>query len=291
MLKLLGVLARSRSFDLVVCGHINLVPAAWLASVVSGGRLVLVVHGIDAWQPTGSAIANALARRVDAFIAVSSVTQRRFSTWSGLGYERAFVLPNSIDFEVFRPGSRSEDLVRKYALQDKVLIMTLGRLVSGERYKGFDEVMEVLRDAALEVPGLTYMIAGDGDDRPRLEAKAERLGIRDRVVFTGRVPEARKRDYYNLADAFVMPSRGEGFGIVFLEAMACGVPVVGSTADGSREALRDGALGRLVDPDEAVAIRQAIVAAVREPKRIRPGLEYFAYANFERRVHQMLGRW
>ena len=291
VLKVVKLLVQRKVFDVVICGHINLLPVAWLASVIAGARLVLVVHGIDAWRPTGSAIVNALASRVDEFVAVSGVTRRRFSAWSGLDEERGFVLPNSIDLDLFRPGARNEDLVRKYALHGKVLIMTMGRLASGERAKGFDEVMEVLSDAAKEVPRLMYMIAGDGGDRLRLEQKAEHLGIRDRVVFTGHVPEDRKRDYYNLADAFIMPSRGEGFGIVFLEAMACGLPVVGSTADGSREALREGELGMLVDPDEADAIRWAIIEAVRQPKRVPEGLDYFSNANFERRVHQIVEGW
>ena len=87
-----------------------------------------------------------------------------------------------------------------------------------------------------------------GSDHGRLEAKAAALHVLDRVVFSGFVPEEQKADYYRLADAYVMPSRGEGFGIAFLEALACGLPVLGSKLDGGREALLDGALGLLVDP-------------------------------------------
>ena len=118
-----------------------------------------------------------------------------------------------------------------------------------------------------------------------------RLGLQAHVVFTGYVPEADKCDYYNLASAFVMPSRGEGFGIVLLEAMACGVPVVGSLQDGSREALREGALGILTDPDDVNHVRSSIIGALRRPKGVPEGLEYFSYANFELRVHQIVNRW
>ena len=93
---------------------------------------------------------------------------------------------------------------------------------------------------AADVPDVAYLIAGDGDDRARLEKKAAALGVADRVVFAGYVPEEEKADHYRLADAFVMPGRGEGFGIVYLEALACGVPVVASSLDASREAVRDG---------------------------------------------------
>lgn len=288
--KILGVLAGRDRFDLIVCGHINLVPIAWLARAMSGAPFVLVVHGIDAWQPTGNPITNYLVKRVDAFISVSDVTAKRFTEWTGLGYEKGYVLPNSIDLKVFMPSAKNSELVHKYGLKDKVLIMTMGRLVSVERYKGFDEVLQVLPELVRDVPNLVYMVAGEGDDRARLQDKVSRLGMQDHVVFTGFVPESRKRDYYNLADAFILPSRGEGFGIVLLEAMACGIPVVGSTQDGSREALRDGALGALVDPGDAKAVRHAIVRALQQPKRVPDGLEYFAYANFERRVHQISER-
>ena len=79
------------------------------------------------------------------------------------------------------------------------------------------------------------------------------MGLSDRVIFTGYIPESEKIAHYNLADVYVMPSTGEGFGIVLLEAVACGVPVVGSRVDGSREALLDGQLGRLVDPGNPLA--------------------------------------
>jgi len=289
--ELIAILAAGRAVDIVICGHVRLVPLALLARAVTGGRLALVIHGIDAWQPTRNPLTNILARKVDVLISVSALSMERFIGWTGLGYERGVVLPNSIDLAEFAPAPKDPVLTAKYGLQDKVLIMTMGRLASAERYKGIDEVLEVLPSLIAEIPNLAYMIAGDGDDRMRLQEKAGLLGLRDRVVFTGLVPETRKRDYYNLADVFIMPSRGEGFGIVFLEAMACGVPVVGSAVDGSREALRGGMLGALVDPGDPRGIKRAILAALRRPKGVPEGLDHFSYANFERRAHQMLDRW
>jgi asparagine synthase (glutamine-hydrolysing) len=284
----LKVLGRREHFDIIFCCHIHLLPVAWLASLASGGKLILVVHGIDAWQPTRSTLTNRLARRVDAFIAVSSLTKNRFVAWSGIASEKGVVLPNSIDMAHFHPGEKNADLVRRYGLQGKTVVMTMGRLVSAERYKGFDEVLESMPQLVASRPNLVYMIIGDGNDRRRLQAKARDLGVESHVIFTGFIPEDEKRDHYNLADAFVMPSRGEGFGIVFLEAMACGVPVVASSLDGGREALRDGALGTLVDPNDAVAIREAIMAAVSRPRRVEEGLGYFSFDNFEKRVHKIV---
>jgi len=289
--RVLGVLLKCRSFDLILCGHVNILPVAWLARLLTGGRLVLIVHGIDAWKPTRNPVTDFLVKRIDSFISVSALTSRRFTAWTGIDGERGLLLPNSIDLEAFAPGPKSDSLLQKYGLRDKVIIMTMGRLASTEQYKGFDEVLEVLPDLVAEIPDLAYVIAGSGDDQARLREKAERLGLADRVVFTGLVPESMKRDYFNLADAFVMPSRGEGFGIVFLEAMACGIPVVGSAVDGSAEALRDGMLGELADPADAASIKRAIRSALKRPRKVPEGLDHFSYANFERRVHQMLDRW
>jgi asparagine synthase (glutamine-hydrolysing) len=289
--KLVAVLARRGPFDLVICGHINLTPMAWLARVLTGGRLVLIIHGIDAWKPTVSPLTNFLVTRIDAFISVSALTMERFVAWTGLDQKRGVLLPNSIDLAAFTPGPKNEALLQRYGLRDRVLIMTMGRLVSAERYKGFDEVLDLLPAMIREVPTLAYLIAGEGDDRARLQEKAVRLGMRDHVIFTGFVPEQHKREHYNLSDAFVMPSRGEGFGIVLLEAMACGIPVVGSSVDGSREALMNGNLGSLVDPDNAESVRCAIIAALNRPRKVPEGLDYFSYANFEHRVHRIVDQW
>jgi glycosyltransferase involved in cell wall biosynthesis len=112
------------------------------------------------------------------------------------------------------------------------------------------------------------------------------------VVFTGRVSESEKQDLYRLADVFAMPGRGEGFGFVFLEALACGVPVVASKLDGSREAVRDGMLGELCDPRDPSSLFDAIQAALAKPRGIVPeGLSYFDFPSFERRVHAWLDSW
>ena len=92
-----------------------------------------------------------------------------------------------------------------------------------------------------------------------------------------------------MADIFAMPGRGEGFGIVYLEAMACGIPVVASKADGSRDAVRDGQLGILVDPDNPEEIVKGILDALSDNERRAPdGLDYFSFENFQRRINDLL---
>ena len=287
--------AAAPSYNLVICGHINLLPFAFLHRLWFKTPIALIIHGIEAWTPSQRPLVRFLARRVDHFVAVSELTKGRFLAWAGLTPELGLVLPNCVDASLFGSGPKSPALLQRYGLQDKTVIMTFGRLASEERYKGFDEVIEVLPDLARQVPNIAYLIVGDGLDRPRLEEKARRLKVQDRVIFAGRISDEEKADHYRLADAYVMPSNGEGFGIVYLEALACGVPVVASNADGSREAVRNGDLGELVDPKNPEEIKAATMRALsnnhRSQLRAPPsGLDYFSYANFEQRWHAILDR-
>ena len=178
--------------------------------------------------------------------------------------EQAFILPNCVDLDTFVPQPRDRALQERYRLGSSKVVLTVGRMASQERYKGFDEVIELLPRLLERFPDLKYLIVGEGDDRERLELKARVLGVSDRVVFAGPIVESEKVAHYNLADVYVMPSTGEGFGIVLIEAAACGVPVVGSSSDGSREALLEGRLGRLVDPKNSSELSEAISAVLQD---------------------------
>jgi glycosyltransferase involved in cell wall biosynthesis len=280
---------KNPKFDLIICGHVNLVPIACILRGWLRTQVLLVIHGIDAWKPTTSRITNYFVKKIDAFVSVSHVTKIRFLEWTNLPVEKGFLLPNAVHANRYGPGPKSPELLERYGLRGRTVLMTLGRLAANEQYKGFDEMLELLPDLAKEIPGIAYLIVGDGTDRRRLEEKATSLGVADRVVFAGYVSEAEKVDHYRLADVYIMPSSGEGFGIVFLEAMACGVPVIASKLDGGREAVRDGALGILVDPANREEIKAGIFAALKANRgRVPKGLEYFSYENFTRRLHGVI---
>lgn len=282
---LFSAVARDRSFGTVICGHLHLLPLALAAARLCGARLLLVVHGIEAWEPSRHSLANQLVRAVDLAVAVSDVSRRRFCGWSGFPVGKTTVVPNSVDLTHFSPGPRRTDLVDRYGLQGRRVVLTLGRLAGEARAKGFDRVLDVLPSLAEEMPDVVYLIAGDGPDRARLEDKAQCLGVSDRVVFTGFVNEDEKADHYRLADAFAMPSHGEGFGIALVEAMACGVAAVASCADGSQEAVLGGALGAVVDPDDLGALQRALIRAVSSPNHVPAGLDTFSEEAFRARWH------
>ena len=200
----LGV-ARGR-YDLVICGHINLLPLAVLLNSYIRARLVIMVYGIDAWQPPYT-FARCWLKNVDAVWSISAITRDRMNAWAKLPETKYALLPNAIHLERYGMAEKRPALLEHYGLKGSKLIMTLARFSRAERYKGVDEVLEVMPALLKEEPTLKYLVAGDGDDRPRLEAKAQSLGLADRVIFTGMVEESDKADLFRLADAFVMPGR------------------------------------------------------------------------------------
>jgi glycosyltransferase involved in cell wall biosynthesis len=276
---------RADRVNLVICGHVNLLPVAWMFARFHKLRLALIIHGIEAWTPTRYKIANKLASKVDSVIAVSRFSATRFASWSGFPADRAFILPNCVDLGRFKPQPRDPALVNRYGLASSRVIMTTARLDSHDSYKGVDKVILSMPRLLARFPTLKYLIAGDGSDRPRLDGLVESLGLSAHVVFAGRISEAEKVAHYNLADAYVMPSTGEGFGIVLIEAAACGVPVIGSLTDGSQEALLGGRLGRLIDPNDRDALVRAVTETLAMPAPGRnPLIEHFSEARFQERV-------
>ena len=267
--------------DLVICGHVNLLPVACALAP----HPLLWVYGIEVWKPMRSPLTRRLLHRCAAVVSISDITLRRLLAWSGYRGP-THLLPNAIPAGQYGIRGKREDLVQRYGLEGKRVLLTVGRLAAEERYKGFDEVLEVLGNLPQDV---VYVIAGGGNDFPRLQQKAVRCGVQNRVMFTGLFPEEEKPDLYALADVYVMPSRGEGFGYVFLEALASGVPVIGSRLDGGREALLGGELGLLVDPANPAEIEQAIRELLEHPRRKIPEkLDHYSYSRFQARLDRIL---
>jgi glycosyltransferase involved in cell wall biosynthesis len=277
-------------FDLIVCGHLNLLPLAVVAAWRQRAPLVLIIYGIEAWKPPGRLVAR-LLQRVTAIVSISEFTKDKFLSWAPVPNEAIHVIPCCVDASRFGAGPKRADLLARYDLTGRAVIMTLARLAGEERYKGFDEVMAVLPRLLADIPNLSYLIVGDGPDRARLEEKARAINVADRVVFSGYIAEEEKADHYRLADLFVMPGRGEGFGIVYLEALACGIPVVASSLDASREAVRNGQLGSVVNPFDQKELANAILAQLRDKRRVVPeGLDYFSSVRFGERWRVLVRR-
>jgi phosphatidyl-myo-inositol dimannoside synthase len=254
-----------RPVDFVFCGHLRMTPLAAVICRVLNVPLWLQIHGVDVWHEL-SALQRRAVESATMVTSVSRHTRRRLLHWVGIDPARVKVLPNTVESR-FQPGPKPDHLLERHAVGGKKVLMTVSRLSSLERYKGHDRVIRTLPRVLQQHPDTIYLVVGDGDDRPRLESLTVECGVRKNVQFAGLVPEEELPGYFRLADVFVMPSVAEGFGIVFLEAMATGIRVIGGSQDGSRDALCDGALGTLVDPGNGEELASAIIAALDGPTR------------------------
>jgi len=242
----------------ILCAHGNFAPLAWQLYRILGIPYGLTAYGVEAWGE-GPTQPWQQARWIWP---ISTYTGDRLVADRGVDPHRLALLPCTFAAERFAVGPTPQHLAQRYGVADGRVLLTVARLAANERYKGVDRVLRVLPPLRQRVPDAYYVVAGQGDDLPRLQALAAELGVGDRVRFVGFVPDAELPDLYRLCDVFVMPSTGEGFGIVFLEALASGKPVIGGNRDGTTEALAYGRLGVLIDPEDPAALLQALTAVL-----------------------------
>jgi phosphatidylinositol alpha-1,6-mannosyltransferase len=251
----------------VFCGHINLAPLVSLVCQPLGIPYTVLTYGKEVWQPLPRHFRHAL-QQADQIWTISRYSRDRACTANQLDPQKIRLLPCAVDGDRFTPGAKSVELTERYGLAEATVLMTVARLWSGDIYKGVDVTIRALPAIAKAFPAIKYLVIGRGDDQPRLAELATELGVADRVVFAGFVPTADLMEHYRLADAYVMPSQ-EGFGIVYLEAMACGVPVLSGDADGSADPLQDGRLGWQVPHRDPAAVASACITMLREKEALR----------------------
>lgn len=247
--------------DIVFCGHLFMSPLAMVVAKLSGAKLAIQLHGIEIWSPPSPLQRRAL-EAADLILCVSRDTRAKVLGYAKLSPEKVRVQPNTVSPE-FTPGDRIIARSQFGWSEDQFVLLSVGRLASTERYKGQDKVIEALPRLRRINKNVHYAISGEGDDRPRLEALSKEHGVADAVTFLGHVPHSQLCNLYRSADLFVLPSTGEGFGIVFLEAMACGTPALGLAIGGATDALVDGALGAAPTDNTLTA---ALDDAVQNPR-------------------------
>jgi len=279
--------------DLVITTHANFSPVARSLFRLRRIPTAVSAHGIEVWDlPPGSTRNGLLA--ADTILPVSDYTKNRLKEELHLPEDRFEVIPDTFDPRRFSPGPASAGLRQKYGLNssDKVLLC-VSRLEASENYKGYRQILEVLPSLIRKIPSLKFLLVGRGNDRPNIESQIQRLGLRDRVILAGFVPGQELTDHYRMADAFAMPSKREGFGIVYLEAMGCGKRCLGGNKDAAVDALRHGELGILVDPDNLRELEDGLFRLLTEPAPPPQEIHdranrYFGREAFRGKVRQLL---
>jgi phosphatidylinositol alpha-1,6-mannosyltransferase len=249
--------------DVVFCGHLYMSPLAALIAWMKGAKLIVQTHGIEVW-PRPSKLQRLAVERADFVLSVSRYTRAAVLGWAAVAPECVLVVPNTVR-EMFTPGDGAARRA-ELGLEGKRVLLTVGRMVASERYKGHERVMIAIPELVKQGHDICYLIVGEGDDQPRLEVLASKIGVSDRVKFLGAVDPQTLLETYRAADLFVMPSTGEGFGVSFLEAMASGIPTLGLDVAGARDALDECELGTAVSENDLVsAIGRLLVQSRPEP--------------------------
>jgi glycosyltransferase involved in cell wall biosynthesis len=268
--------------DVLICGHLHHLALARLAKVFNPRlEYYLVAHGIEVWRPYSWFEQRAMlgARRI---LCVSEYTRRQILRFNpALPPERTVVVSNTLD-PYFSANSTSP-FGTAFA---HPLILTVSRLLSTDTYKGVDTLIEALPLVRREFPFAHLRVVGGGDDLPRLQALAGKLGVASAVHFTGAIDDVALRHEYAACDLFALPSRKEGFGLVFLEAMTYGKPCIGARAGGVPEVIND-TVGQLAEygniPDLAAAVAD-VVRHPRDSEVVRRHASSFAFPAFQRRL-------
>jgi len=273
-------LRRARRSHRIICGHINLLRPALLARrFAPSAEVWLIAHGIEVWRPFSASEQRALVA-TDRILCVSDYTRRQLAAnCPGLRADRLLVQPNALDPR-FEAGPTAATAV------ERGLILAISRLVAAESYKGIDHLIAALPAIRAAVPAARLRIVGDGDDRPRLEALAAGSGVADVVEFTGRVSDDALQQHLASCELFALPSRGEGFGLVYLEALAHGKPCIAADAGGAPEVI-DAASGALVPYGNVPALARACSVALQsiwDPASLRARAAGFSYEVFRRRL-------
>lgn len=234
--------------DVVFCGHLYMAPLAWLLARLKGAKLIMQMHGIEAW-PHPTRFQRAAIERADLVLCVSRYTRGAVLKWADVAPERVVVVPNTVG-EAFTPGDGVEMRTSLRIGAATKVLLTVARMDVGQRYKGHDRVIEAIPQLVAQGLDVVYVIVGEGDDRPRLEECSQQAGIAERVRFLGAIPPEKLAACFRMADLYVMPSTGEGFGIAFIEAMASGTSALGLAIAGANDSLADGELGALTTCEE-----------------------------------------
>jgi glycosyltransferase involved in cell wall biosynthesis len=287
---------------LIICTHLALGPIAWALANVGRTPYWIVAHGIEAWALLSFGRRRAL-RHADRVIVISAFTRDLVAKRHQVDLRRISRLPCVLDDGLLRTEPANSGECAQITAERR-MVLTVARMAASERYKGHDVMLRSLPSVLTKTPDLSYVVVGDGDDRQRLERLADELGVADHVVFTGGASDSELAALYHQCEVFALPARtviddynpkGEGFGIVFLEAMAFGKPVIGPNSGAPAELIRHGENGLLVDPEDPSSVAEALVNLLTHPEAARKmgkaGREWvrtqYSYSRFREQVRSL----
>lgn len=277
--------------DVVFCGHLNFSPVCLVLKLIFGTPYTLSLYGIEIIEIHGWLKRRAVLES-ERVITISEYSRELILKQYPELKEQLFMLLSAVDGSIFNIKKKNQALLEKLGIDDRPIILSLARLSTPE-HKGQDRVLASLPYILEKIPNAVYLVVGGGTDQRINTMLKKHPDLVNSVIFAGPASNEERVDYYNLGDVYALPSKFEGFGIVFIESLACGVPVVASDAYGCREGLLNGELGLLIPPDDLKAIANAIVSILdgKAPRTLfdkeylrRKTLEIYGIDTWNKRV-------
>jgi phosphatidylinositol alpha-1,6-mannosyltransferase len=296
----LHTLRHSLTAKVIILSHINLLPISCLILLFNPtAQIIVLAHGIEVWRPI-SRWKIAFLKKYCLLWSVSKFTAGKMQELHGLPAKNIRILPNCLDpfFDIPCSFTKPAQLLERYNLKSNTLILLgISRLTSHEHDKGYDKVLNAMPALLQEYPNVCYLLAGSAEatEMARLKAKIIDRNLQQHVKLIGYINDEELSDHYLLADIFLLISKKEGFGLVLLEAAACGCKIICGNIDGSSEAILYGKMGVQVNPNNNRQLVHAILASLqKKPDGARARnvqkicVEHFSFPSYNNKVKQLL---
>lgn len=297
-----NVIRECLNSNVIILGHINLYPIGLLLKIL-GKNIILITHGIEVWNSLAFFKKNLLLKS-NMIICVSDFTKKRILNNLNIDSTKIKIIHNTIDPFFNKNVNRStrRNIKTKYSIKPSTkVLLTVSRMGYWDREKGYETVLKIIPKLKDTFNDLKYFLIGpaDNDEILRISKLANDLSISSNLHILTDVSEKELPGFYNVADLFVMPSKKEGFGIAYLESLACGTPVIAGNMDGSVEPLLNGKLGLLIDPDDIDELTKKIINVfnnkeiknLTDPEYLSTRVyEEFGFDKFKSRLEKTLFR-
>lgn len=269
-------LLKQTETNIVICG--DTLETGWLMSLIPHKFIKInYIHGEELTQNISHGLFRRFLRffqfntikKADMNIVVSSFTKAQVIARTNILPNKIKLLPNFVDLSRFKPIENRKLKRKKLGWNQEIVIITIARLI---KRKGIDQVIKALNSIENDynsVPDWKYFIGGIGPERRNLEKLVQNYGLKDKIIFLDYIPDNSLANFYGAADIFIMANREiegdtEGFGIVFLEANACGTPVIGGKAGGTLDAIKDGYSGFRVNSNNTREVARALLKLMKD---------------------------
>ena len=285
--------------SLIILTHVNYGILGYALSRLIGTHYWIVAHGDEVWH-LNNRVYQWIFKQAETVIAVSHYTRNKLMNEQGLSPQQVIVLPNTFDAKRFQIQPKPDYLLQRYHLSpEQPIILTVSRLgKTAAPHKGYYQVLQALVKIRQQLDNIHYLIVGKGDAVTQIQSLIQQLNLENYVTLTGFVPDEELCSYYNLCDVFALPSCIEGFGIVYLEALACGKPILAGNCDGAVDPLEQGNLGCLVNPNDVDAIAENLIQILQghhanivlyQPDLLRKkAIEKFEFSQFKNQLFKLI---